>query len=151
MKKEKAKEWTDEDSVKWTKEQKTRKLKWDKAKKKCQDMVDLEDEAFKKWAPELQNRYDNEIPEKDKGHHGEFLVTGTNDTVLELVDNCNQMLMFRVGPVFYKDGEEVGLWINYQRRHMSADLMGPVLMSKKMWNTIKKEIDKRFAYKRRKG
>jgi len=56
----------------------------------------------------------------------------------------SQSLTFRVGPVFGHPSMDKGLWIEYQEKHMNSPVVGPVLMSKEDWESVRSFIDKKF-------
>lgn len=57
-----------------------------------------------------------------------------------------QSLAVRVGPVFYEHGmgDEPGVWIEYQERHMRGPLTGPVLLTPKVWRELNRAVERRL-------
>jgi hypothetical protein len=85
-------------------------------------------------------------PKADKGHYGDFLPDGISGTEIHLVDSDSSHLDFRVGPVYGSKGicKKMGLWISYQRKHMSSRRFSELLISPEIWLRLNKEIAQRF-------
>lgn len=61
-----------------------------------------------------------------------------------------QALWVRVGPVFHEDekDEEPGIWICYQNKHMSSNLLGPILLTPETWRTLDRAVRERLKHAR---
>ncbi|MEK6832762.1 MAG: hypothetical protein AABY32_01830 [Nanoarchaeota archaeon] len=126
------------------KELKDKRKRYNVLAKKVKDLEAIEDKQFADNSGELATQYEN-TAKSLKGSEGDFVAMGGAE--IDIVDSEGQMLGFRVGDVYHNIPEKAtkALWINYQRRYMSSNMQGPFLMSKKMWNMLKKEIDYRFS------
>lgn len=122
--------------------------KWAKAEKKCEDLHNLEEEAWKRYLPRLRKEY-KALPKKNIGFYGDFIPENggdINDTEIHIIDSAGQKLDFRVGPAFGKDGvlKPPAIWIGYQRRHMASARQGDLLISASTWRALSKEIEARL-------
>lgn len=122
--------------------------KWERAKKKCEDLRKLEDEHWQRYLPRLQKEY-KALPRKNIGFYGDFIPKdfgGLDDTEVHLIDSAGQKLDFRVGPAFGKNGvlKPPAIWIGYQRRHMCSERQGDLLISESTWRALSKEIEARL-------
>lgn len=119
---------------------------WAKAEAKTKDLQNLELEAWKRILPRLLKEL-KASPKVDKGIMGDWLPEGLSGTEIHVVDSAGQHLDFRVGPTFTKKGvmKTPGLWIGFQRRHMSSSRQGDFLMSPAIWKRLRAEIDRRMA------
>ena len=66
-------------------------------------------------------------------------------SIITVIDSENQSLEFRVGRIFTEHfTTDIGLWIWYQNKYLESKQEGPVLITKKGWERIKKYIDRKF-------
>ena len=119
--------------------------KWDKAKAKCQDLRRLEDEAWEEYLPNVRKKLKS-AKKANVGIWFDFLPDGIDSEEMDLVDSAGQKLDFRVGPVYGRNGvlPQPGIWIGYQRRFLTSERQGDILVSPKIWRRLVKEIDARL-------
>lgn len=68
-----------------------------------------------------------------------------NDSTFDVLDS-EQLLRFRVGPVFGDEGQlpEYGIWIWYQSEYLKSPIQGPFLMDRYIFDELIDYIDGRF-------
>lgn len=77
-----------------------------------------------------------------KGSLGDAITD--DDVTFIAIDDANQLLEFRFGPVYSEDGElGHGLWISYQRRAYETDELGPFLMSPETFDHLVEHVKRR--------
>jgi len=62
----------------------------------------------------------------------------------EIVIDCEgQALWVRVGFTYSheKEDKEPGIWIDYQKKYLDADMFGPILISKETWRELNASIE----------
>ena len=119
--------------------------KWADAQEKAEDLRLLENEAFERSVPRLEEEF-KKAPKSRKGIWGDFLPDGLRQTEISLVDSAGQHLDFRIGPVFGSEGvhKKPGVWIGFQRLFMSSERQGDLLISPEIWRKLSKEIELRL-------
>jgi len=68
-----------------------------------------------------------------------------DDSTFAILDD-EQLLRFRVGPVFGKEGQlpEYGIWIWYQSKYLKSPIQGPFLMDKEIFGDLVLHINNKF-------
>lgn len=85
-------------------------------------------------------------PTKEKpGIFGDYLDSDEEDIFGEhlVVESENQGLRVRVGSVFRgnEGSDNLGIWINYQEKHMESELEGPLLLSPETWRALNRLVE----------